>query len=165
MNESAAAPISPLLLHANDAAFGLPRSGRRARTAGVRVAIHVDRPGVGCVGATSPARAVSSAAVLLLSADGPDRRVMPALRAGAAGVLRRDSAPSDLALALARVGRGRSLRPRRRLRRRCPSEKAMQSPNVVELRRGSAHGPSAVPVSAAASNPRQIGGHRWNSAS
>src|SRR5690349_788564 len=71
------------------------------------VAIDVDLPGAGCVVATSQACAVSSAAVLLLSADGPDPRVLAALRAGAAGVVRRDSTPSDLALALARLARGR----------------------------------------------------------
>jgi hypothetical protein len=39
----------------------------------------------------------------------------------------------------------------------------MQLPKVVELRRGSAHGALVrVPV-AAASNPREIGGQRWNS--
>ncbi len=128
------------------------------------VAIDVDLPGVGCVVATSQARALSSAAVLLLSAGGPDPRILAALRAGAAGVVRSDSAPSDIALALARLGRGRSMRPRRR-RRRCPSEKAMQSPNVVELRRGSAHGTPVVPVAPAASNPHPTGGHRWNSGS
>jgi len=212
MNESAAAPITPLPLRASDAAGRLARVGRQARTPGIRVAIahgspvgrallrkalhngagivvvgeastgeeavaaavharpdvvaiDVDLPGVGCVVATSQARAVSSAAVLVLAADGPDPRVLAALRAGAAGVVRRDSAPSDLALALARLGRGRSVRPRRRRRRRCPSEKAMQLPNVVELKRGSAQGAPVVPVISAASNPRQVGGHRWNSRS
>jgi DNA-binding NarL/FixJ family response regulator len=212
MNESAVAPISPLPLHANDAASRSPRSARRGRATDVRVAIahrspvarallrkalhgeagivvvgeaatgeeavavavqlrpdvvamDVELRGVGCVVATSRARAVSSAAVLLLSADGPDPRVLATLRAGAAGVVRRDSAPSDLALALARLGRGRSLRTGRRLRRRCPSEKAMQSPNVVELRRGSAHGTSVVAVTPAVANPHPVGGQRWNSAS
>jgi hypothetical protein len=44
------------------------------------------------------------------------------------------------------------------------SETVMQRPNVVELRRGSAHG---VPVArvTAASNPNQPGGPRWNSGS
>jgi DNA-binding NarL/FixJ family response regulator len=212
MNESAVAPISPLPLHANDAASRPPRSGRPGGAARVRVAIahrspvarallrkalhdeagivvvgeaatgeeavavavrlrpdvvamDVDLPGVGCVVATSRARAVSSAAVLLLSADGPDPRILAALRAGATGVVRRDSAPSDLALALARLGRGRSLRTRGRLRRRCPSEKAMQSPNVVVLRRGSAHGAPVVAATPAASSPHAVGGQRWNSAS
>jgi DNA-binding NarL/FixJ family response regulator len=211
MNESAAAPISPLPLHATDAASRTPPGERGTRTGSLRVAIahrspaarallrkalhdgagvtvvgeaatgeeavavavhlrpdviaiDVDLPGVGCVVATSQARALSSAAVLLLSAGGPDPRILAALRAGAVGVVRSDSAPSDIALALARLGRGRSIRPRRR-RRRCPSEKAMQSPNVVELRRGSAHGTPVVPVASAASKPHPTGGHRWNSGS
>jgi DNA-binding NarL/FixJ family response regulator len=129
------------------------------------VAMDVDLPGVGCVVATRQARAVSSAAVVLLSADGPDPRVLAALRAGAAGVVRMDSAPSDLAFALARLGHGRSLRPNVPPRPRCPPEHAMQSPNVVELRRGSAHGAPLVPVTPPASNPYQVGGQRWNSAS
>jgi DNA-binding NarL/FixJ family response regulator len=129
------------------------------------VAMDVDVPGVGCVVATRQARAVSSAAVILLSADGPDPRVLAALRAGAAGVVRMDSAPSDLAFALARLGRERSLRPNGPARRRCPPEHAMQSPNVVELRRGSAHGAPVVPVTPAASSPDQVGGQRWTSAS
>jgi DNA-binding NarL/FixJ family response regulator len=212
MNESAAAPISSVPLHANDVASPLPPGGRGTRAGSLRVAIahrspvaravlrkalddgtdivvvgeaatgeeavalavhlgpdvvamDVDLPGVGCVVATRQARAVSSAAVILLSAVGPDPRVLAALRAGAAGVVRTDSAPSDLALALARLGRGRSLRPRGRLRRRRPWEQAMQSPHVVELRRGSAHGAPVAPATPAASNPHQVGGHRWNSAS
>jgi hypothetical protein len=48
---------------------------------------------------------------------------------------------------------------------RNPSEKAMQSPNVVELRRGAAHGAPVAPATPAASNPHPVGGHRWNSGS
>jgi DNA-binding NarL/FixJ family response regulator len=212
MNESAAAPISPLPLHATDAASRTPPGERGTRPGSLRVAIahrspaarallrkalhdgagvtvvgeaatgeeavavavhlrpdviaiDVDLPGVGCVVATTRVRAVSSAAVLLLSAHAPDPRVLAALRAGAVGIVRRDSAPSEIALVLARLGRGRSLRTRRRVRRHCLSEKAMHSPNVVELRRGSAHGAPVVPVIPAASNPHQIGGRRWNSGS
>jgi DNA-binding NarL/FixJ family response regulator len=129
------------------------------------LAMDADLPGVGCVVATRRARAVSSAAVLLLTGDDPDPRVLAALRAGAAGVMRTDRTPSDLARALTLLGRGRPLRPRAGRRGRCPSEKAMQSPNVVELRRGSAHGAPVVPVTPAASNPHQAGGQPWNSGS
>jgi DNA-binding NarL/FixJ family response regulator len=125
----------------------------------------VDLPGVGCVVATSQIRAASSAAVILLSGDAPDPRVLAALRAGAAGVLRADRAPSGLALALARLGRQHALPPRADRSGRCPSETVMQLPTVVELRRGSAHGPPVVPSTAVGSNPHQIGGQRWNSAS
>ena len=121
MNASAAALISPLPFHADDAF-----------------------------------------AVLVLAGDGPVPRVLAALRAGAVGVVGWGGARSDLALAPVRVGRG--CRLRRGLRRRCPSEMAMQSPNVVELRRGSAHGAPVVAVTAAASNPR-VGGRRWTCAS
>jgi len=129
------------------------------------VAMDVDLPGVGCVVATTQARSVSSAAVVLLSAHRPDPRVFAALRAGAAGVVRGDSAPSDLALALARFGRRRPSRPRAGLRGPCLSEKAMQRPKVVELRRGSAHGAPVAPLALAASNPHRFGGQRWNSGS
>jgi hypothetical protein len=39
----------------------------------------------------------------------------------------------------------------------------MQLPNVIELRRGSAHTAPVVAVSVPASNPQEAGGHRWNS--
>jgi hypothetical protein len=58
---------------------------------------------------------------------------------------------------------GRALRRHADRRGRCHAEKAMQLPNVIEVRRGSAHGAPVVSPTAAASNPHQTGGPRWNS--
>ena len=128
------------------------------------VLMDVRLPGAGCVDATRRTRAASGAAVMLLSSDDPDPRVLAALRAGAAGVMRTDSAPSDLIRALTLLGRGRPLRPRRTLRGRHPREGTMQLPTVIEIRRGSAHGATVAPLAAAAaSNVRHDGGPRWNS--
>ena len=128
------------------------------------VVIDVGLPGPGCVAATRRARAVSGAAVLVLCGDEPDPRVLAALRAGAAAVMRTDSAPSDLIRALTLLGRGRPLRPRRCGRGRHSSEVTMQLPKVIEIRRGSAHGRTVAPLAAAAGpSARLVGGLRWNS--
>jgi DNA-binding NarL/FixJ family response regulator len=129
------------------------------------VAMDVRLPGLGCVDATWRTRAACGAAVMLLSGDEPDSRVLAALRAGAAGVMRTDSAPSDLVHALRLIGRGRPLRPPRRFRGRHPREEAMQRPKVTEIRRGSAHGRIVGPkLAAVPSSVRHAGGQRWNSA-
>jgi DNA-binding NarL/FixJ family response regulator len=125
------------------------------------VVIDVRLPGMGCVDATRRARAVSGAAVMLLSGDEPDPRLLAALQAGAGAVMRLDSAPSELVRALTLLGRGQPLRPQRPRRGRHPREEPMQLPKVIEIRRGSAHGrtvrPSAV---ATASNVRHDGQKR-----
>jgi DNA-binding NarL/FixJ family response regulator len=129
------------------------------------VVMDVALPGVGCVVATRRTRAASHAAVMLLSGDEPDPRVLAALQAGAGGVMRTDSAPSDLIRALTLLGRGRPLRPPRRRRARHPREETMQVPKVIEIRRGSAHRPTAIApmAGAVASAARHEGGPRWNS--
>lgn len=127
------------------------------------VVMEVRLPGIGCVDATRRARAVSGAAVMLLSGDEPDSRLLAALRAGAVGVMRMDSAPSELVHALTLLGRGRPLRPQRARRGRHSREEPMQLPKVIEIRRGSAHGRAVrPPVVAATSNVRHDGAKRWN---
>jgi DNA-binding NarL/FixJ family response regulator len=128
------------------------------------VVMDVGLPGPGCVAATRRARAASGAAVLLLCGDEPDPRVLAALRAGAGAVMRTDSAPSDLIRALTLLGGGRPLRPRRRRRGRQSWEETMQSPKVIEIRRGSAHGRTVAPLALAAGpSTRLARGLRWNS--
>ena len=128
------------------------------------VVLDVGVPGLGCADATRRTRATSGAEVLLLCGDEPDPRVLAALRAGAVGVVRTDSALFDLIHALTHLGRGRPLRPRRRRRGRDSREETMQLPKVIEIRRGSAHGRTVAPLAAtAASSPRDDGGRRWNS--
>jgi DNA-binding NarL/FixJ family response regulator len=127
------------------------------------VVVDVALPGEDCVVATHRACGTCGAAVILLTGNEPDPRVLTALRAGAAGVMRTDSAPSDLIRALTLLGRGRPLRPRRPRRVRHTSEEAVQSPNVIEIRRGSAHGAPITPLRIAAARVRNDGGRRWNS--
>jgi DNA-binding NarL/FixJ family response regulator len=128
------------------------------------VMVDVRIPGTGCVAATQDARGACGAAVVLLAGDDPDPRVLAALRAGAAGVMSTESTPSDLIRALTLLGRGRPLRPRHARRRNHIREEPMQTPKVVELRRGSAHtAPIALSPAATASRVRHDGGRRWNS--
>ena len=128
------------------------------------VVVDVGLPGAGCVVATERARGACGAGVILLSGDDPDPRVLAALRAGAAGVMRTDSTPSDLIRALTLLGRGHALRPRRIRRGRHTPEEAVLSPKVVEIRRGSAHAAPITPLRVAAARVRHDGGQRWNSA-
>jgi DNA-binding NarL/FixJ family response regulator len=128
------------------------------------VVVDVGLPGTGCVVATQRARGACGAAVVVLASADPDPRVLAALRAGAAGVMRTDSAPSDLIRALTLLGRGCPL-PRRRPRRaRHTSEETVQSPKVIEIKRGSAHTAPIALRAVAASRVRRDGGQRWNSA-
>lgn len=93
-----------------------------------------------------------------------DRAGITVPRAGAAAIMRTDSAPSDLIRALTLLGRGCPL-PRRRPRRaRHTSEETVQSPKVIEIKRGSAHTAPIALRAVAASRVRRDGGQRWNSA-
>jgi hypothetical protein len=79
-------------------------------------------------------------------------------------VMRTDSAPSDLIRALTLLGRGRPMRSPRRRGGRHPREEVMKVPKVIELRRGSAHRPTALaPIAAAHPRAHHDGGSRWNS--
>jgi DNA-binding NarL/FixJ family response regulator len=128
------------------------------------VVVDVGLPGEDCVVATHRAGRACGAAVILLAGDAPDPRVLTALRIGAAGVMRADSPPSDLIRALTLLGRGRPLRPRRPRRARHTPEEVMQSPKVIEIRRGSAHAPPIAPLlRIAAARVGDDGGRRWNS--
>jgi DNA-binding NarL/FixJ family response regulator len=122
------------------------------------VVMDVRLPGLGCVEATRRL----GAPVLLLSGGEPDRRLLAALQAGAAGVQRAHAAPADLAGALRLLARGRPLRGRRQ-RRSCHSEEeVMVSPKVIEIRRGSAHGGTVRPLVTASTDSNEV--PRWNSA-
>jgi DNA-binding NarL/FixJ family response regulator len=103
------------------------------------IAIDVALPGAGCVVATRRVRRVCGAAVMLLSGDDPDSRVLAALRAGAAGVMRPDGAPCDLIRALTLIGRGRPLRPGRAPHVRHAPKEMMNATKVVAIRGDSAH--------------------------
>jgi DNA-binding NarL/FixJ family response regulator len=110
------------------------------------IAMDVALPGTGCVVATRRARRVCGVAVMLLSGDDPDPRVLAALQAGATGVMRPESAPSDLIRALTLIGRGRPLRPRRAPPvRRAPKE-MMNATKVVAIRGDSAHAAGLAPA-------------------
>jgi DNA-binding NarL/FixJ family response regulator len=123
------------------------------------VVLDVRLPGTGCVVATRHAKVTGGAAVLLLSGDEPDPRVLAALRAGAAGVMRTDSEPSDLVRALTLVGRGRPLRALRGPRGSRSPEEPVREARVIEIRRGSAHSPPIMSMgTTAASRGRHAGG-------
>jgi len=93
-----------------------------------------------------------------------DRAGITVPRAGAAAIMRTDSAPSDLIRALTLLGRGRPMRSPRRRGGRHPREEVMKVPKVIDLRRGSAHRPTALaPIAAAPPRAHHDGGSRWNS--
>ncbi len=105
MNESVAAPAS-CPRHTLEGASGRLRIAEGSRAGVVPVAVAHRDPGARCVEATRGTRTASAAVVMLVSPDDPDPRLLAALRAGAAGVMRTDSAPSDLIRALNVIGRG-----------------------------------------------------------
>ena len=121
------------------------------------VLMDVRLPGLGCVEATRRL----PAPVLLLSSGEPDPRLIAALQAGAAGVRRAHAPPADLVGALRLVALGRPLR-RRPQHPSCDSkERAMVSPKVIEIRRGSAHGADVRRLAAASADRNEV--PRWNS--
>jgi DNA-binding NarL/FixJ family response regulator len=73
------------------------------------VVIDATVPGLDCVEATRRIRAESSAAVMLVIADDDDGRVLAGLRAGAAGLLLKDSEPPELVHAVQLLARGQAL--------------------------------------------------------
>jgi DNA-binding NarL/FixJ family response regulator len=70
------------------------------------VLIDADLPGLDCVEATRRIRAQSGAAVMLLTASESDERIFAALRAGAGGVLLKDTEPDELVRAVELLVRG-----------------------------------------------------------
>jgi DNA-binding NarL/FixJ family response regulator len=129
------------------------------------VVMDVALSGIGCVAATRRTRAASHAAVMLLSGDEPDPRVLAALQAGANAVMRTDSAPSDLIRALTLLGRGRPLRSPRRRGGRHPREEVVPMPKVTEITRSCALRSTTLAPMAAAAVPgaHHDGGSQWNS--
>jgi DNA-binding NarL/FixJ family response regulator len=93
---------------------GEARTGEEAIavTRGVRpnVALIDERlPGLDCVEVTSRIVSESRAAVLVLSATEADERMLRALRAGASGLLLRDTEPAELVRAVDELAQGRAL--------------------------------------------------------
>jgi len=100
--------------------------------------IDVDIPGVGCVEATRRVLSELPVAVMVLAASEHDGRLFQARRAGASGLVLADREPAELVRAVRRLaGQGGRGRGSRNERSRRPE---MVSPNVVEMRRGAAHG-------------------------
>jgi DNA-binding NarL/FixJ family response regulator len=97
------------------------------------IVVDVDLAGIGGLEATRRIVAASSIAVVVLSPSRSHPVVRAALDAGAASVVLEDGEPSELFAAL------RLCAPTR-------EENPMLSPNVVEIRRGSAHVAAARPL-------------------
>jgi DNA-binding NarL/FixJ family response regulator len=119
------------------------------------VLMDVDLPGLDCVEATRHLHTAGTAVMLVASGE-TDHRVLAALRAGAGGVLLERTDPCNLVRAVLLLGRGRPLRLRRSRRRRHIPEVAMLTPKVIEMRRGSAHGVTALDATAAAARRRRV---------
>jgi DNA-binding NarL/FixJ family response regulator len=66
-------------------------------------------PGLDCVQATRRISSEAGLAVLLLTASEDDDRILPALRAGASGLLVKDAAPRELVRAVTALARGEAL--------------------------------------------------------
>src|SRR4051794_40138102 len=66
-------------------------------------------PGLDSVEATARLFSESGAAVMLLTASEGDERIFPALRAGASGLLLKDTEPAELVRAVEALARGEAL--------------------------------------------------------
>jgi DNA-binding NarL/FixJ family response regulator len=66
-------------------------------------------PGLDCVEATARMVDESGVAVMLLTASDSDERIFAALRAGASGLLPKDTEPAELVRAIAALARGEAL--------------------------------------------------------
>jgi DNA-binding NarL/FixJ family response regulator len=64
------------------------------------VLIDVQLPGLDCVAATRQMLAAHGVAVMLLTSNGADDRILAALRAGASGLLLKDTEPAQLVRAV-----------------------------------------------------------------
>ena len=83
-----------------------------ALTARIRpdvVLLDAGLPGDGCVEVTGRLFGESGAAVMLLTASERDERIFPALRAGASGLLLKDTEPAELVRAVHALAHGQAL--------------------------------------------------------
>jgi DNA-binding NarL/FixJ family response regulator len=101
------------------------------------VLIDAGLPGLGSVEATAQMLSQSVVAVMLLTASEGDERIFAALRAGASGVLLKDTEPRELVYAVQALARGDALLSSdftRRLIAELASrpEPACPSPNLIE---------------------------------
>jgi DNA-binding NarL/FixJ family response regulator len=95
-------------------AVGEAESGQAAVTLAARVRpdvvlLDADLPGLDVVEVTRQIVAQSDAEVMLLTSSDHDERNFAALRAGAAGLLRKDAEPGELASAVEVLARGEAL--------------------------------------------------------
>jgi DNA-binding NarL/FixJ family response regulator len=73
------------------------------------VMIDAALPGLDCVDATRAIRALSGPAVMVLAGSDADDRVFDALRAGASGLIAKDTEPAELVRAVGLLARGEAL--------------------------------------------------------
>jgi len=73
------------------------------------VLIDIDLPGLGAVEATRRIRSQSRAQVMVLTGSVTDERLSASLRAGASGLLLKDTEPHELPSAVKRLARGEAL--------------------------------------------------------
>jgi DNA-binding NarL/FixJ family response regulator len=66
-------------------------------------------PGLGCIEATARVSSETGAAVMLLTGSEDDERIFPAVRAGAAGLLMKDSDPREFVRAIKALACGQAL--------------------------------------------------------
>jgi DNA-binding NarL/FixJ family response regulator len=131
------------------------------------VLMDVDMPGLDLVRATRHLVAQPGIGVMLLAGCEGDDRIRAALRAGAQGLLLKDTAPAELARAVRLLAQGAAVLspivtrqpetdknpgprcaviplPGRSHRQQSPKEDSMLTPKVTEIRRGCARGKLAV---------------------
>jgi DNA-binding NarL/FixJ family response regulator len=117
-----------------EAALGEDTLAKAARLSPELVLIDVGLPGLGSVETTRRLRAESGVPVMLLTTSETDERIYGALRAGASGLVLKDTEPAELLRAVEVVARGDALLSPRLTRRLIADFASRPEPNQLSDR-------------------------------